>query len=96
MKIIKERKSVLVYQNNGRLLIGIVGNRGSLSGFVCQLILGAGAGCKDGSTAFLAWRSGSLRWRQAHRSSCQINFLARLTGLEIGITRNANKVPYAL
>jgi len=95
MKIIKKSKTFLVYRANGRLLFGFVRNRFALSGFACQWLFGAGAGYKGGCTAFFAWRSGSLRWQRAYRPNWQSSLLARLTSLEIGITRNANNVPYA-
>jgi hypothetical protein len=71
-------------------------------GFVLRVELGRGAGCIWGRTAFLALRSGSLRWQLEHRgyqprlvlSWLGVEYL-RLGRVEVGFTKGANLVPYA-
>lgn len=67
------------------------------AGWVWKLIFGPGAGYIGGRTAFVAWRSGSLRWTQLHRPDaverCRSGYF-RIGCLEFGLTTNANLVPY--
>lgn len=57
-------------------------------GFVCRFLWHTGAGIIGGWTAYIAFKSGSNRWAVNHRG-------ARRKLVEFGITRNANRVPYA-
>lgn len=52
--------------------------------------LGNGAGLVRGATAYITWRSGSAIWAKNNRGKR----LPFLYPLQIGITRNGNKVPY--
>lgn len=68
-------------------------------GFAARLHLGGGAGYRGGATAFLAWRSGSRWWTNRFRGGQRINgkpynLFTRLSGIELGLTRNANIVPH--
>ena len=73
------------------------------NGWVVKLLLGTGAGYIGGSTAFVAWKSGSLKWSRIHRNgelSCYPEApwkhgYFRVGKLEFGWTRNANIVPSA-
>jgi len=52
--------------------------------------IGRGAGYIHGATAYITWRSGSARWANQFRGEA----LPFLYPLQIGLTRNGNKVPY--
>jgi hypothetical protein len=65
-------------------------------GWVWKLLYGPGAGYVGGWTLYVAWNSGSRRWTLNHRS---VDHYRRRYGwhfgpLEVGITRNANAVPW--
>ncbi len=71
------------------------------TGWVWNLMIGPGAGYIGGRTAFVAWRSGSLRWnRQYRRTSRPPGHTSwrqgrwRIGCLEFGWTGDANIVPY--
>jgi len=68
-------------------------------GWVVRLDRKPGAGYIGGWTAFIAWRSGSLRWKRAHRAGSwrdlPAQFGAIIGWLEVGVTKNGNVVPYA-
>lgn len=72
-------------------------------GFTFRVAFGPGAGrvrwsddrtrvLVTGRTLFVAWHSDSRRWARRHRPGSMA--AAGRIPLEIGITRNANRVPY--
>lgn len=75
-------------------------NRGAKNpGGVIRLMWGPGAGYIGGFTVYAAYNSGSTRYARNFRNWTRSNgtpvpWLTRRTGIEIGITRNANLVPF--
>ena len=98
MKITTKYQEFFLYCNDGKLIVQF--SRGfPYNGFAARFQLGAGAGCRNGATVFLAFNSGSLYWRRAFRAGRNVNgqpegWLTRSSGIEAGITRNANIVPH--
>ena len=57
-----------------------------------RISFGPGAGYKGGSTAWIAYRPGSITWLERHRNF-KPGLFYRLTGLTVGWTKNGNKLP---
>lgn len=97
-----ERKSrtFLIYGGpTGRLLFGA--RKGINGGFTIKFNFSGGAGYHTGRTLFLAYNSGSREWVNLYRggrspwTGREYSWLTRVTGIEAGLTRNANAVPWA-
>jgi|307.fasta_scaffold738178_1 hypothetical protein len=93
-------KPIRIYRQNGKLLFSF--ERGfPENGFATRLNIGPGAGYKGGCTIYLAFNSGSRHWVNNRRGGYNpwngfkpYSLFTRLTGIELGITRNANVVPF--